>query len=234
MEKGKNMAKKEGAKPKLLRYLKEHVGEQIPRETLKEITENVGSWERSLRTLRDDGYIVEYNRSTKCYCFPYAEPQNEPKDDRYINNKLKSLVMIRDNSTCQMCGRNVKDDHIVVHIDHIVPLSWGGKTELDNLQVLCNNCNEGKKNFVESENPVLMEKISNASSTKERLRLYFEYYKDKPITVDKLSVIAKTREWTRQLRYIRAENNMDIEYTPKNKEKGILTEYYTYHGKKEK
>ena len=79
-----------------------------------------------------------------------------------------------------------------------------------------------------------MEKISNASSTKERLRLYFEYYKDKPITVDKLSVIAKTREWTRQLRYIRAENNMDIEYTPKNKEKGILTEYYTYHGKKEK
>ena len=116
------MAKKEGAKPKLLRYLKEHVGEQIPRETLKEIAENVGSWERSLRTLRDDGYIVEYDRSTKCYCFPYAEPQNEPKDDRYINNKLKSLVMIRDNSTCQMCGRNVKDNHIVVHIDHIVPL----------------------------------------------------------------------------------------------------------------
>ena len=228
------MAKQEGAKPKLLRYFKEHVGEQIHRDTLKEVVGNVGSWERSLRTLRDDGYIVEYDRSTKCYCFPFAEPQNKPKDGRYINNKLKSLVMIRDNSTCQMCGKTVKDNHIRVQIDHIVPLSWGGKTELDNLQVLCSDCNEGKKNFVESEDPMLMEKVSNATSTKERLRLYFEHYKNVPITVDKLSVIAKTREWTRQLRYIRAEHNMDIEYTPKNKEKGIMMEYYTYRGKKDK
>ena len=223
------MAKREGAKTKLLKYFKEHVGEQIPRATLDELVDHVGSWERSLRTLRDDGYVVEYNRSTKCYCFPHAEPQNEPKDERYINNKLRSLVMIRDNSTCQMCGKNVKDDHIRVHIDHIVPLSWGGKTELDNLQVLCSNCNEGKKNYVESENPELMSQISQATSTKERLRLYFDFYKNKEIEVDKLAVIAKTREWTRALRYVRSDYGMDIEYIPRNKDKGILKEYYIYH-----
>lgn len=225
------MAKREGAKTKILRYFKEHVGEQIPRDTLDELVDHVGGWERSLRTLRDDGYVVDYNRSTKCYCFPYAEPQNDPKDERYINNKLKSLVMIRDNSTCQMCGKNVKDDRIRVHIDHIVPFSWGGKTELDNLQVLCSNCNEGKKNFVESENPELMSKISQAKSTKERLKLYFEFYKNKEIDVDKLAVIAKTREWTRALRYVRSDYGMNIEYVPKNKDKGVLKEYYIYHSK---
>lgn len=223
------MSKSEGAKPKLLRYLKEHVGEQIPRSVLEEVANHVGSWERSLRTLRDDGYILEYNRSTKCYCFPFAEPQNAPKDDRYISNKLKSLVLIRDNSTCQMCGKTVKEDNIRVQIDHIVPLSWGGMTELSNLQTLCSDCNEGKKNYVESENPELMIEINHATSTKDRLRLYFEYYQNRFVDVDKLSVVAKTREWTRQLRFIRSENSMDIEYIPKNKEKEITKEGYIYH-----
>ena len=226
------MARKEGAKPKLLRYFKQHVGEQISRETLKEVVNNVGGWERALRSLRDDGYIIDCNRSTKCYCFTHSEPQNEPKGSRTISKKLRALVMIRDNSTCQMCGKNVKDDHIKVHIDHIVPYNWGGKTEFDNLQVLCDDCNEGKKNFVESEDPELMKLISKATSTKERLKIYLENNKGVPITVDKLSVIGRTREWTRQLRFLRSENKMKIVYTPRNKEKGIEMEYYTYYGKK--
>ena len=45
-------------------------------------------------------------------------------------------------------------------------------------------------------------------------------------------MIAKTREWTRQLRYIRAEYDMDIEYVPKNKDKGISNEYYIFHSQK--
>ncbi|WP_312371527.1 HNH endonuclease [Lachnoclostridium sp.] len=225
------MREQQGAKPKLLRYFKENIGEQIHRDILKEVVNNVGGWERSLRMLRDDGYEINYDSSTKCYCFPYPEPKNEPKDRRYISKKLNALVIIRDNSTCQMCGKNVKDDHIRVHIDHIVPLSWGGKTELDNLQVLCSNCNEGKKNFVEGENPELMQKISIASNTKERLKLYFEHYSNRHIEVDKLSVIARTREWTRQLRYLRSENSMDIEYVPRNKAKGVLKESYIYNNK---
>lgn len=226
-------SKREGAKPKLLRYLKAHVGEWIHRDVLQELVGNVGGWERSLRTLRDDGYILDYNRTTKCYCLPYGEPKNAARDSRYISTKLRAEVMLRDNSTCQMCGKNVKDDHIRVHIDHIVPLNWGGATELSNLQVLCSDCNEGKKNFVEGENPELMKKVSVATSTKERLRLYFEHYEEKPIDVDKLSVIGKTREWTRELRRLRAENNMDIEYVPKNSSKGITKEFYIFHGKKD-
>jgi 5-methylcytosine-specific restriction endonuclease McrA len=35
---------------------------------------------------------------------------------------------------------------VTLHIDHIVPVSKGGASEMDNLQTLCFDCNEGKKN----------------------------------------------------------------------------------------
>lgn len=225
------MAGKEGAKPRLLRYLKEHAGESIPYDALKAVAGDVGDWTRTLRSLRDDGYILDYDSSERCYYFPYVEPQNEPKDNRHINNKLRAMVLLRDNSTCRMCGRSVSEDGIRVHIDHIIPHSWGGKTELENLQVLCSECNEGKKNFVKGEDPELMKSVSRAKSAKERLRLYFEHYRDTPLGIDRLSVIAKSREWTRALRYLREDYGMDIEYVPKSKRKGTDKEYYIYHTK---
>ena len=209
------MPREEGAKPKLLRFLKEHVGQEIHRSVLAEIAGQVGSRERSLRTLRADGFILEYNPTNKTYFFPYKEPQNEPRDSRYISTKLKSLVMIRDNSTCQMCGRNVQEDNIKIHIDHRIPYEWGGTTTIENLQCLCSACNEGKKNFVANESPTLMRRINSATSCLERLRLYFNYYANEEIGVDRLSVIGQTREWTRSIRRLRSDYNMNIEYRPR-------------------
>lgn len=212
------MGRKEGARPKLIRFIKENAGRIVGRRELEELCKDNGSeWARSLRSLRDDGYEFEYDKSNNTYFFPYSEPTNEPKGSRYISNKLKALVLTRDNSTCQMCGRDVRNDRIRVHIDHIVPLEWGGKTELDNLQCLCKDCNEGKKNYVASENPTLMKKISCATSCLERLKIYFEFYPNEEIEVDKLSVIGKTREWTRELRRLRVVYGMDIESRPKKK-----------------
>lgn len=212
------MIRKEGAKPKLLRYFKQNVGRVIERHELEQLCiDNGTEWARSLRALRDEGYIIEYDKSSNTYFFPYETPQNEPKDSRYISNKLRALVMTRDNSTCQMCGRDVRNDRIKIHIDHIVPLEWGGSTTLENLQCLCSYCNEGKKNYVASENPALMECVSHATSCIERLRLYFDYYANQEIGVDKLSVVARTREWTRDVRRLRQDYNMEIQYLPRRR-----------------
>ncbi len=206
------MTRNEGAKTKLLRYFLDNVGRIIPRRELEELCADNGTeWARSLRSLREDGWVIEYDRSNNTYMFPYDEPQGEIRDSRYIPKDLRAAVIMRDQSTCQMCGRTVVNDNIVIHIDHITPLSWGGRTEIGNLQCLCRECNEGKKNWEANEDPSLMIEINKATNTGERLRLYFEHYPNEEISVKRLSTIAKTREWTRQLRSIRENYNMDIE-----------------------
>lgn len=57
---------------------------------------------------------------------------------------LRYDVLEKYNHTCQICG--AKSPEAVLHVDHITPISKGGKTEIDNLWVLCQECNLGKSN----------------------------------------------------------------------------------------
>jgi len=56
--------------------------------------------------------------------------------------KLRHLCFKRDNYKCRDCGAT-KDD-CILEIDHIIPYSLGGQTDLDNLQTLCKRCNRAK------------------------------------------------------------------------------------------
>jgi len=221
------MARKEGAIKKIVKYLEEHVGEPIPTQKLNEVAYPTSGWSRTLRLERQvKGLDYTYDPSTKCYTLNSLDRKEvTPIDERYINAKVSAMVKIRDNSTCRMCGR--KAPNVIIHIDHIIPFDWGGPTTMENLQCLCERCNEGKKSWVASEDPILMEEISKATSTNERLRLYFEYYPNVEIEVDKLATIAHTREWTRQLRKIRELYDMDIKPLPNKK--GVRDTYcYIY------
>ena len=65
-----------------------------------------------------------------------------------LSGKTRINVMERDDYTCQMCGRSIEDG-IKLHIDHIVPVSKGGSNDMDNLQVLCHECNLAKHDRVD-------------------------------------------------------------------------------------
>ena len=60
----------------------------------------------------------------------------QPANKRYIPKPTRKAVLIRDNYSCVKCG-NQKD----LHMDHIIPDSKNGSNELENLQVLCKDCN---------------------------------------------------------------------------------------------
>jgi hypothetical protein len=53
------------------------------------------------------------------------------------------LVFKRDKWSCRGCGSTVD-----LTIDHITPISHGGRTVVDNLQALCRPCNSAKKDKV--------------------------------------------------------------------------------------
>ncbi|MBI1327449.1 MAG: hypothetical protein GC136_07375 [Alphaproteobacteria bacterium] len=68
-----------------------------------------------------------------------------PIDMRNVSAGLKVKVLEKDNFKCVFCGKSPTTDiGTRLHIDHIVPFSKGGKTILENLQVLCVECNLGK------------------------------------------------------------------------------------------
>lgn len=65
-----------------------------------------------------------------------------------VTRAMRYDVLRRDNFHCVRCGRG-KEDGVKLHVDHIVPVSRGGKSVMDNLQTLCEDCNCGKGNRYE-------------------------------------------------------------------------------------
>jgi len=57
-------------------------------------------------------------------------------------------VMIRDNHECQYCGKKVSKN---ATIDHVVPVSRGGKSEYTNCVASCHDCNNLKSNKTPAE-----------------------------------------------------------------------------------
>lgn len=55
---------------------------------------------------------------------------------------MRFEVLKRDCFKCQYCGASAPD--VPLHIDHIQPVSKGGKTTLLNLVTSCGDCNSGK------------------------------------------------------------------------------------------
>lgn len=59
-----------------------------------------------------------------------------------ISTRTRFEVFKRDHFTCQYCGS--KPPAVILHIDHITPISKGGTNNLDNLITSCQDCNLGK------------------------------------------------------------------------------------------
>jgi len=70
---------------------------------------------------------------------------NSYNQRKLMTKELRNQVAIRDNFTCQHCGKYMPDG-VGLHIDHIIPISKGGKSVASNLQVLCSKCNGSKSN----------------------------------------------------------------------------------------
>lgn len=67
---------------------------------------------------------------------------------------LKKAVIERAQSCCEYCTSLARYSTSPFAIDHIIPLSRGGKTVLDNLALICQGCNGSKYNKVTAVDPI--------------------------------------------------------------------------------
>lgn len=62
-----------------------------------------------------------------------------------MSQSLRYDILKRDGFRCVLCGRSAREHGVELEVDHIIPVSKGGKTEPDNLRTLCKDCNRGKR-----------------------------------------------------------------------------------------
>ncbi|SDN61130.1 HNH endonuclease [Paenibacillus sp. yr247] len=87
--------------------------------------------------------------STSALGVKKIEKSSTHKTSRTPSIKLRFDVLKRDMFKCCICGASpAKDASIELHLDHIIPWSKGGETEINNLQSLCSRCNLGKSDSV--------------------------------------------------------------------------------------
>lgn len=202
-----------GAKKRMLDYLLEHIGEEVDRETLRDIAV-ISDWARSLRLLRQEGYDLETTRNG--YILHSGEPSGTGNVRETISPKLRYRILMRDNSICQRCGAKASDG-VKLHVDHKIPVEFGGDNSESNLWTLCEPCNEGKKAYFQDLDTELIAEVLREKGARNRLIKLFSRNPGKEFDVTFLSIIcAGNRDWTRVIREIRQKEDMNIVHVRKS------------------
>ncbi len=69
----------------------------------------------------------------------FTEKELLRKDANKFNQKVVFELIERDGYVCKICGATKK-----LTVDHIIPVTKGGKNTLENCQLLCKSCNSRK------------------------------------------------------------------------------------------
>lgn len=100
------------------------------------------------------------------------------KTRKPLSSRIRFEVFKRDSFTCQYCGQQAPD--IVLHVDHIKPVSKGGTNSTLNLITSCRDCNGGKSNKEISDDTVInkqMQQLEDLQHKREQMEMMFRWQK---------------------------------------------------------
>jgi 5-methylcytosine-specific restriction endonuclease McrA len=110
---------------------------------------SVIEWQESIRYLvldkvsvmawYDDWIVHSANWSTRVPAVIMLKEYQKPKHTVRLS---KRNIFLRDDYKCQYCGEAVSES--TATLDHVLPLSRGGKGSWDNLSTACKPCNYRK------------------------------------------------------------------------------------------
>lgn len=105
---------------------------------------NIRTAERIVRKYSNNLICMSDLRRSYLFSNPHKISYFNPRKlirDR-ISPRLRWRILCRDGFRCLACGRSSKE--IILHIDHKIPSSLGGETNIENLRALCGGCNMGR------------------------------------------------------------------------------------------
>jgi 5-methylcytosine-specific restriction endonuclease McrA len=144
-----------------------------------------------------------------------------------ISAKLRARVL--QFGRCEMCGRTVKDDGVKLHVDHKMPQAWGGTNHPSNLQALCAECNQGKKDHFTSiaSYGQQIAAASNHASPHRRIGELLKAVSPEEVRSDIVEMVAHSggyqSEWRKRMRELR---ELGWEYTTRQEQDGYRVQVY--------
>lgn len=93
-----------------------------------------------------------------------------------ISKRTRFEVFKRDSFSCQYCGQSAPE--VLLVIDHIIPVSKGGKSDILNLITACQDCNNGKSDKLLSDNSEINKKkaqLDLINEKKNQLEMMYEW-----------------------------------------------------------
>jgi 5-methylcytosine-specific restriction endonuclease McrA len=130
-----------------------------------------------------------------------------PRAAGRIDKSVRAYVLR--NQRCDQCGRTPSAHNVVLHVDHKIPKEWGGTDEIGNLQALCAECNEGKKNYYATYDryaPQLREAVGH-DEPHRRIGELLKAFDGEPVRSDLIERVANAKQyqedWQKRLRELR-------------------------------
>ena len=200
--------KEPSRKHQILEYLKEHIGQQVHNQELRALT-GLNDVPRTIRLLRQEGWKINVHGDG--YVTLTSPERDVARGERKaISEKIRYQVLTRDSFRCRACGRSA-DDGIKLNVDHIIPVDWGGTNEISNLLTLCEECNRGKKAWVDSAPSESMREIMNKSTVEQRIETLFDMFPNQDIPSTMIQLVSRgSLDWQRALRRIRQRTGKKI------------------------
>jgi predicted SnoaL-like aldol condensation-catalyzing enzyme len=101
---------------------------------------------RVIRHLHQEGWLVKVRKGV--YRYDPEAAGRVALDD--FTPEQKQAILERDQYRCVICGKGLADG-VELHVDHIRPRYLGGRSEIENGQTLCAQCNFRKKVYKQTE-----------------------------------------------------------------------------------
>jgi 5-methylcytosine-specific restriction endonuclease McrA len=180
--------------------------------------------DRRMRDL-DEEHEIERVRSEGATLYVYKRARKVPRKRHPIPPRVRGEVLLRANKACAMCGRTTTKHGITLQIDHIIPVEWGGSSEIQNLQALCEEDNAAKKAYFAGFDQELMKKVFAFPKVHQRIGQLLIALQPGYVESFLLGAVAGQDDWQKRLRELRTLG-WEIEVKKMKQPNGRVTSAY--------
>lgn len=158
--------------------------------------------DRRIRDL-DEEHVIERVRKQGATLYVYQGPRTIPRKRSPIHPKVRAEVLLASHGSCAMCGRTIQEDGIKLELDHVIPVEWGGTSDIWNLQALCSEDNAAKKAYFAGFDPQLMRKVYAYPKVHQRIGQLLVALHPEYVNSSLLEAVAGQDDWQKRLRELR-------------------------------